>query len=109
MRGDSARFRGSWDTGVEMNAGNRTFVRGPTATFCLLEFRRQITTVQEVAILSCVKANRGVLKRCAGCAADIFPSRYLPAHIILMYQKYPRKYPARGHTRRKLSMTTRTA
>jgi hypothetical protein len=66
----------------------------PQRLFCLLEFRYQIIMVHEVAILPCVKANRGVLSkvselRCGYERAEPY-FRAGPHHPHV--SKSPRKY-----------------
>ena len=107
-RGLSVRFRGSWETGVEMNAGNRAFCPSSHSDFLFARIRYQIILVHEVAVLPgdtrlLSKVSEAVLR-----IGAVFPSRYLLAHIIPRVSKNLRKYPAstRGHTRRKPSVTT---
>jgi hypothetical protein len=86
-----------------MNAGNRAFVRRPTATFCLLEFRYQIIMVHEVAILPGDTRLLSKVSEAALRIGAVFPSRYLHPPCI----KEPPKISSgtRGHTRRKPSVT----
>jgi hypothetical protein len=73
-----------------MNAGNRAFVRRPTATFCLLEFRYQIIMVHEVAILPGDTRLLSKVSEAALRIGAVFPKI---------------SSGTRGHTRRKPSVT----
>jgi hypothetical protein len=90
-RGLSVRFRGSWETGVEMNAGNRAFCPSSHSDFLFARIRYQIIKVAvlpgDTRLLS--KVSEAVLR-----IGAVFPSRYLLAHIIPRVSKNLRKYPA---------------